>query len=126
MLQEEALKIKESLKDSWLDSFADCNGWLEKCEAAYGIWQTGEANDVSIFTVKSWTERIPELGRSYLGDFFRMSQNVKLKILNFTFFDIISTILVFTGQNFSIWRIFMGKICQNWFWSNSGWNIPKL
>ena len=25
----------------------------------------------------------------------------------------------------SIWCIFMSKICQNWLWSNSGWNIPK-
>ena len=31
-----------------------------------------------------------------VGVFFRMSQNVKLKIVNFTFFDIISTILLFT------------------------------
>ena len=58
--------------------------------------------------------------------FLRTFQNIKLKILNFTFFDIISTILLFTGQNFSIWCIFMSKICQNWFWSNSGWNIPKI
>ena len=37
MLQEEALKIKESLKDSSLDSFTASNGWLEKWKAAYGI-----------------------------------------------------------------------------------------
>ena len=55
-----------------------------------------------------------------------MSQNVKLKILNFTFFDITSTILLFTSQHFSVWFIFMRKICQNWFWSNSGWNILKI
>ena len=30
MLQEEALKIKESLNDSSLDSFTASNGWLEK------------------------------------------------------------------------------------------------
>ena len=44
-----------------------------------------------------------------------MSQNVKLKILNFTFFNIISTILLVTGQNFSISCIFMSKLCQNGF-----------
>ena len=37
MLQEEALKIKKSLKDSSLDSFTASNGWLEKWKAAYGI-----------------------------------------------------------------------------------------
>ena len=66
MLQEEALKIKESLKDSLLDSFTASNGWLEKWTSAYGIRETritGEANDVSIPTVKSWIERIPGLVR---------------------------------------------------------------
>ena len=45
MLQEEALKIKESLKESSLDSFTASNGWLEKWKAAYGIREaliTGE------------------------------------------------------------------------------------
>ena len=49
MLQEEALKIRESLKDSSLDSFTDSNGWLEKWKAAYGIREariTGDADDV--------------------------------------------------------------------------------
>ena len=35
MLQEEALKRKESLKDSSLDSFTASNGWLEKWKAVY-------------------------------------------------------------------------------------------
>ena len=68
MLQEETMKIKESLKDSSLDSFTASNGWLEKWKAAYGIRETritGEAHDVSIPTVKSWIERIPELVRGY-------------------------------------------------------------
>ena len=85
MLQEEALKIKESLKDSSLDSFTASNGWLEKQKAAYGIPEmhiTGEANHVSIPTVKSWIKRIPELVRGYklediwnldkLGLFFKL------------------------------------------------------
>ena len=55
-----------------------------------------------------------------------MSQNVKLKILNFTIFDIISAIWLFISQNISIWCIFMSKIYQNWFWCNSGWNIPEI
>ena len=67
MLQEEAVKIKESLKHSSFDSFTASNGWFKKWKAAYGIRETritGEA-DVSIPTVKSWIERIPELGRGY-------------------------------------------------------------
>ena len=43
--------------------------------------------------------------------FFKNVPKCKMKVLNFTFFDIISTILLFTGQNFSIWCIFMSKIC---------------
>ena len=53
MLQEEALQIKESLKDSSLDGFTASNGWLEKWNAAYGIRETritGEAADVPIPT----------------------------------------------------------------------------
>ena len=68
MLQGEVLKIKESLKDSSLDSFTGSNGWLEKWKAMYGIQEThiaGEADDVSILTVKSWIEKIPELVRGY-------------------------------------------------------------
>ena len=62
ILQEETLKIKESLKDISLDSFIASNGWLEKWKAAYGIRETritGEADDVSI--PKLWIEGIPEL-----------------------------------------------------------------
>ena len=68
MLQEEVLKIKESLKDSSLDSFTGSNGWLEKWKAMYGIQETniaGEADNVSILTVKSWIEKIPDLVRGY-------------------------------------------------------------
>ena len=71
MLQGEVLKIKESLKDSSLDSFTGSNGWLEKWKAMYGIQEThiaGEADDVSILTVKSWIEKIPELVRGYKLD----------------------------------------------------------
>ena len=53
MLQEEALQIKESLKDSSLDGFTASNGWLEKWNAAYGIRETRitrEAADVPIPT----------------------------------------------------------------------------
>ena len=70
-LQGEVLKIKESLKDSSLDSFTGSNGWLEKWKAMYGIQEThiaGEADDVSILTVKSWIEKIPELVRGYKLD----------------------------------------------------------
>ena len=56
MLQEEALKIKKSLKDRLLGSFTASNCWLEKQTTAYGIRETRitvEADDVSIPTVKS-------------------------------------------------------------------------
>ena len=85
LLQKEALKIEESLKDSSLDSFAAFKGWLEKWEASYGIPETritGKADDVSIHNVKSWIEEIPELVKDYklediwnidkLGLFFRL------------------------------------------------------
>ena len=78
MLQEEALEIKESLKDSSLDSFTACNCWLEKWKATNGIRETritGEADDVSIPTVKSWIKRIPELARGYkLEDIWNMDE----------------------------------------------------
>ena len=78
MLQEEALKIKESLKDSSLDSFTASNGWLEKWKAAYGIQETritGEADAASIPTVKYWIERILELTRGYkLEDIWNMNK----------------------------------------------------
>ena len=56
MLQEEALKIKKSLKGRLLGSFTASNCWLEKQTTAYGIRETRitvEADDVSILTVKS-------------------------------------------------------------------------
>ena len=57
MLQEKALKTKESLKDSLLDRFTASNGQLEKWKAANGVRETsitGKANNVSILIVKSW------------------------------------------------------------------------
>ena len=78
MLQEEALKIKGSLKDSSLESFTASNGSLKKWKAAYGIPETritGEADNVSIPTVKSWIERIPELARgNKLEDIWNMDE----------------------------------------------------
>ena len=62
MLQEEALKIKESLKDSSFDSSTAFNGWLEKWKVVYGTWDTRiteEADGFSIPTVNIWIERIP-------------------------------------------------------------------
>ena len=54
-----------NLRGSSLDSLTVSNGWLEKWKAAYGIREMriiGEV-DVSIPTVKSWIERIPDLAR---------------------------------------------------------------
>ena len=56
VLQEEALKIKENLRGSSLDSLTASNGCLEKWKAAYGIREMriiGEIDDVSVPTVKS-------------------------------------------------------------------------
>ena len=88
MLQEEALKIKESLNDSSLDSFTASNGWLEKWKSCDGIRDTRitrEADDVSVSTVRSWIERLPELVKGYkledvwnmdeLGLFFKLLPN---------------------------------------------------
>ena len=77
MLQEEALEIKGSLKDSPLDSFTSSNGWLGKGKAAYGIRKTRitrEVDDVSIPTVKSWIEKIPELVRDYKLEYMEHGQ----------------------------------------------------
>ena len=78
MLQEESLKIKESLNDSSLDSFTASNGWLEKWKSCYGIRETritGEADDVSVSTVRSWIERLPELVKGYkLEDVWNMDE----------------------------------------------------
>ena len=72
------MKIKESLKDSSLDRFAVSNGWLKKWEGTYGIRETritGETDDISIPTVKSWIERIPKLVRGYkLEDIWNMDK----------------------------------------------------
>ena len=65
MLQEDALKIKESLKGSLLDSSKASNGWLENWKVAYGIRETRITGKVSVSTVKFRIERIPELVRSY-------------------------------------------------------------
>ena len=78
MLQEEALKIKESLNDSSLNSFTASNGWLDKWKSCYGIRETritGEADDVSVSTVRSWIERLPELVKGYkLEDVWNMDE----------------------------------------------------
>ena len=78
MLQEEALKIKESLNDSSLDSFTASSGWLEIWKSYYGIRETritGEADDVSVSTVRSWIERLPELVKGYkLEDVWNMPE----------------------------------------------------
>ena len=78
LLQEEALKIEESLKDNLLDSFTASKDWLEKWKAAYGISEmriAGKANDVSIPNVKSWIEEIPELVKYYkLEDIWNMDK----------------------------------------------------
>ena len=72
------IENKGKLKDSSLDSFTASNGWLEKSKAAYGIRETlltGEADNISIDTVKSWIERIPELVRGYkLDDIWNMDE----------------------------------------------------
>ena len=72
------MKTKESLKDTSLDSFTGSNGLLEKWNAVYCIRETritGEADDISIPTVKSWIKRMPELVRDYkLEDICNMDE----------------------------------------------------
>ena len=54
------------------------NRCLETWKAAYGIWEpriTGEADNVSVPTLKAWIERIPELVRGYkLEDIWNMDE----------------------------------------------------
>lgn len=68
LLQEEAMEIKKRLNDQQLSDFKASNGWLESWKQSYGVREKrlcGEADDVSITTVKAWIERIPELCRDY-------------------------------------------------------------
>ena len=61
-----------------MDSFTASNVWLEKWKSCYGIRETritGEADDVSISTVRSWIERLPELVKGYkLEDVWNMDE----------------------------------------------------
>ena len=61
-----------------MDSFTASNGWLEKWKAVYGIREmhfTGEADNVSIPTMKSWIEKISELVKCYkLEDVWNMDE----------------------------------------------------
>ena len=61
-----------------MNSFTASNGWWGKSKAACSIWEiciTGEADDVSIPTVKSGMERIPDLVRGYkIDDIWNMDE----------------------------------------------------
>ena len=70
MIQEEALKVKERLSEEGqnFQDFTASNGWLESFKDSYGIRETrivGEGDDVSVMTVKSWLERLPELTKGF-------------------------------------------------------------
>ena len=71
MLQEEALKIKTELNDSNVGDFKASNGSLEHFKKRFGLRQTiivGEAGDVSVTTIKTWMEGLPEIIQGYSAD----------------------------------------------------------
>ena len=68
MLKEEAMAIKEQLKNSGFDDFRASDGWLDRWKTTYSIKErriVGEAGDVSAETITSWMERISELIEGY-------------------------------------------------------------
>ena len=68
MLQEEGHLIKEQLAKPELEDFNASNGWLESFKKAQGIrkyWITGECEDVTSVTVKTWLEKFPDILKDY-------------------------------------------------------------
>jgi len=68
MLKEEAMAIKEQLKNSDFDDFRASDGWLDRWKTTYSVKErriVGEAGDVSAETITSWMERISELIEGY-------------------------------------------------------------
>ena len=68
MLKEEAMAIKEQLRNSDFDDFSASDGWLDYWKTTYSVKErriVGEAGDVSTETVISWMERINELIEGY-------------------------------------------------------------
>ena len=54
-----------------MGDFKASNGWLEHFKKHFGLRQTrivGEAGDVSITTIKTWMEGLPEIIQGYPAD----------------------------------------------------------
>lgn len=79
MLKEEAICIKEKLKNSDYDDFGASDGWLDGWKSSYSIKErriVGEAGDVSGETITSWMERVNELTEGYdLKDIWNMDES---------------------------------------------------
>ena len=79
LLKEEAMNIKDLLKNPDLNDFKASEGWLEKWKLSYGIREkqiSGESLDVSEVTVGSWIERLRELCKGYhLKDIWNMDES---------------------------------------------------
>ena len=79
LLKEEAMNIKDLLKNPDLNDFKASEGWLEKWKLSYGIRKkqiSGQSLDVSELTVDSWTERLRELCKGYhLKDIWNMDES---------------------------------------------------
>ena len=79
LLKEEAMNIKDLLKNPDLNDFKASEGWLEKWKLSYGIREkqiSCESLDVSEVTVDSWIERLRELCKGYhLKDIWNMDES---------------------------------------------------
>ena len=79
LLKEEAISIKDLLKNPDLNDFKASEGWLEKWKLSYGIREkqiSGESLDVSEVTVGSRIERLRELCKGYhLKDTWNMNES---------------------------------------------------
>ena len=68
MLKEEAIAIKDQLRNNDFDDFSASDGWLDCWKTTYSVKErriVGEAGDVSTETITSWMERISELIEGY-------------------------------------------------------------
>ena len=79
LLKEEAMNIKDLLKNPELNDFKASEGWLEKWKLSYGIREkqiSGESLDVSEVTDGSWIECVRELCKGYhLKDIWNMDES---------------------------------------------------
>ena len=79
LLKEEAMKIKNLLKNPDLNDFKVSEGWLDTWKLSYSIHEkqiSGESFDASEVTVGSWMEWLRELYKWYqLKDIWNMDES---------------------------------------------------